>query len=84
MYYLYIARSSIDNGSYIGTTENVQKRIGEHNQGKTKSLRHRIPIILVHHEKYSDKTEARKRELQLKKNYQIRKELLSKLGFSVK
>ena len=84
MYYLYILKSIKDKGYYIGITDNHKKRLEEHNKGKTKSLKNRIPFELKYKEEYNTKTEARKREILLKKNYQIRKELLNKLGFNLK
>ena len=84
MYYLYILKSIKDKGYYIGITDNLKKRLEEHNKGKTKSLKNRIPFELKYKEEYNTKTEARKREILLKKNYQIRKELLNKLGFNLK
>jgi putative endonuclease len=84
MFYLYILKSSIDLGYYIGTTDNIDKRLKEHNSSKTKSIKHRIPLTVVHTEQFKTKTEARKREIQLKRNYKERKELLLKLGFDIK
>ncbi len=84
MNFLYILQSTKDFGYYIGITDNLEKRLKEHNQGKTKSIKNRIPFILKYSEKYKTNTEARKREILLKKNYQIRKELLKKIGFDVK
>lgn len=84
MYFLYIIKSKKDSGYYIGITDNIENRLAEHNRGKTKSTKSRIPFDFVHSEMHSTKTEARKREIQLKKNYQIRKELLQKLGFNIK
>ena len=63
---------------------NPYKRLKEHNQGKTKSINHRIPFELRYRESHLSKTEVRKREIILKKNYQIRKDLLNKLGFNFK
>ena len=71
-------------GYYIGSTNYIKKRLKEHNSGKTKSIKHRIPFILVYLEKYYSKIEVRKREIQLKRNYKARKELLAKLGFNIK
>jgi len=73
MYFLYILQSTIDFGYYIGITDNVDKRLKEHNSGKTKSIKHRILFILKYTENYVIKSEARKRELQLKRSYQTRK-----------
>ena len=84
MYYIYIIKSLKDLGYYIGSTDNINKRLKEHNQGKTKSIKHRIPFILKYTEEYSAKKEAKQREIKLKNNYQARKELLLKLGFDIK
>ncbi len=84
MYNLYILKSLKDLGYYIGITENLEKRLKEHNQGKTKSIKSRIPFSIVYSENYETKIEARRREIQLKKNYKIRKELLLKLDFNIK
>ena len=84
MYKLYVLKSLKDLGYYIGITESIKKRLKEHNLGRTKSIKHRIPFELVHTELFATKKESRKREIQLKKNYQARKELLLRLGFNVK
>ncbi|MCX6796004.1 MAG: GIY-YIG nuclease family protein [Candidatus Falkowbacteria bacterium] len=83
MHYLYIIQSLKDQGYYIGATENLEKRIKEHNSGKTKSIKNRTPFILKYKEVYENKTDARKREIELKKNYQRRKELLINIGFKI-
>lgn len=68
MFYVYILRSTLKNYHYIGSTEDLKKRLQEHNQGKTKSIKHLIPFELRYHEAYLNKTVARKRELELKRN----------------
>jgi len=84
MYFLYILRSLKDLGYYIGITDNIEKRLREHNAGKTKSNKNRIPFILIYKETYNSKSEARKREIKLKRCYQERKKLLNKIGFNLK
>lgn len=68
MYYVYVLQSKIDNTTYIGYTEDLKKRFLEHNQGKTKSIKHKILMKLIYYEAYLEKREARKRELELKNN----------------
>jgi putative endonuclease len=84
MYYLYILKSLKDLGYYIGTSDDVQGRLINHNKGKTKSIKHRVPFILKYTEQYQTKTEARKREIFLKRNYQASKALLNSIGFNLK
>jgi putative endonuclease len=84
MYYLYILQSLADLGYYIGISDNPTFRLKQHNLGKVKSTKNRMPFILKYKEGYQNKTEARKREIELKKNYQKRKVILKTLGFTVK
>jgi putative endonuclease len=81
MFYVYILKSSKDNGYYIGSCDKLELRLKNHNQGKTKSIKHRIPFELFYSEEYETRSEARKRELQLKKSYKARQNLLSKIDF---
>jgi putative endonuclease len=84
MYYLYILQSLKDFGYYIGITDDIARRLKEHNLGKTKSIKNRVPFVLKYKEEFTNKTDARKREIELKKNYQKRKELLNSIGFNLK
>ncbi len=56
-----------DQSFYVGITNNLEKRIIKHNQGKgAKYTRGRKPTKLVYFEKFKNKSEARKREIQIK------------------
>ncbi len=80
MHYVYFAKSQQDNSVYVGLTENVKARIRQHNLGKTKSLKSKLPVILIYFEAYFDKTIARKREIRLKKSWKTKEEILIRLG----
>ena len=74
-YYFYILRCS-DNTLYCGQTNNLQRRINEHNSDKSKSakyLRGKKPVKLVYSEEYVNLQEAMKREWQVKKWTQKKK-----------
>ena len=64
--YIYILKSLKDAKSYVGSTNDLTRRIGEHNTGKCKSTKARIPMELVYMEEYDTLGEARKRERFLK------------------
>ena len=83
MFYVYTAQSKKDKGLYIGFTSDLKKRIKEHNAGKTKSIKHRTPFELVYYEAYLNKIDARKREIELKKNGQQRKLLKERIKNSL-
>jgi putative endonuclease len=66
MYYVYVLKSLKDNNLYIGQTSDLEKRIDEHNSGICKSTKARIPFKIVHSETYETRSEAMKREKELK------------------
>ena len=68
MFYVYVIQSLKDKTRYIGFTSDIEKRIQDHNKGKTRSIRHKIPFELIYKEEFESKTEALKREIRLKKN----------------
>ncbi|KKQ98269.1 MAG: GIY-YIG catalytic domain protein [Candidatus Woesebacteria bacterium GW2011_GWA1_39_12] len=77
-YFLYILRTSSDT-LYIGQTNNLEKRLKEHQSKSNKSakyIRYFNSFNLVYSEKYSTRKEAMQREWQLKKWSREKKELL--------
>ena len=64
--FVYVIRSEVDGRFYVGMTENLERRLNEHNNGKTKSTKGYRPWILVHSEIHPDRITARKREKYLK------------------
>ncbi|MEI7891046.1 MAG: GIY-YIG nuclease family protein [bacterium] len=82
MHYVYIIKSRVKKYYYIGSTEDLKRRFEEHNQGKTKSIKHLIPFELMYYEAYQSKKLAIKREIDLKKNSFRKKELLGRIDNS--
>jgi len=66
MYYVYILKSKKDGKLYIGSTNNLWRRIKEHNSGLVKSTKSRLPFEIVYYEAYKSEKDARKREKNLK------------------
>jgi len=78
MHFVYIIKCS-DNSYYTGYTTNVDRRLNEHNAGSaSKITRSKLPVFLVHRESYKTKSEALKREAQIKSWPRARKEELIK------
>ncbi len=69
MYYVYALISVKHDRIYIGMTRNVNRRLKEHNAGKTKSIRYYRPWELFYTEEYVSRKEARKQEIKLKTTY---------------
>ena len=66
MYYIYIIRSQCTQRYYVGSTEIVEKRLQEHNAGKSKSTRAGVPWELIHTESFTTRSEATLKEHKIK------------------
>ena len=66
MFYVYILESKKDNSLYIGSTNNMQRRLKEHNNGEGGYTKKHMPYELVYFEAYKTESDARKREHNLK------------------
>lgn len=66
MYKLYILKSINFPKTYVGITNNLEKRIVEHNTGLTKFTSTYKPWRLIYSEDLQDKESARKREKYFK------------------
>lgn len=82
MFYLYILGSKKDKELYIGSTNNLKKRLIEHNSGKVPSTKPRIPLSLLYYEAYLAEEDARNREARLKQRGQARAQLMKRLHAS--
>ena len=65
-YYIYVLLSLKDNNFYIGYTQDLQKRLKEHNTKNNRSTRNRIPLKLIYAEACLNKDDAERREDYLK------------------
>ena len=76
--YLIISNKNSKKKSYVGYTNNLKKRLYDHNIGKgAKSTRGRKWKI-IYFEKYSSKSKAMIREYYLKKDRNLRKKIISR------
>lgn len=66
MNYTYILWSSRFHKYYIGSTNNLVKRVKEHNSGKSAYTKKGIPWRIIKVEEYLTKKEAYKREMEIK------------------
>ncbi|MDD6156724.1 MAG: GIY-YIG nuclease family protein [Lachnospiraceae bacterium] len=74
--YTYMLRCS-DDTFYIGWTNDLEKRLKAHNEGKgAKYTKSRRPVELVYYEAFSTKQEAMSREFHLKQLSRKEKEQL--------
>ena len=65
--YTYILKCS-DKSLYTGWTNNLDKRVEDHNSGKgAKYTRSRRPVVLAYYEQFDTKEEAMRREWEIKR-----------------
>ena len=79
MNYTYIVKCN-DGTLYTGWTNNLEKRIKDHNDGKgAKYTKARLPVELVYYETFETKEEAMSREYAIKRlSRREKKELIGK------
>ena len=66
MNYTYIVKCC-DGSLYTGWTNNIEKRINDHNNGKgAKYTKSRRPVVLAYYEEFHTKEEAMRREWEIK------------------
>jgi putative endonuclease len=66
MHYLYVLKSKKDSHLYVGNTNNLQRRLAEHNRGRIVSTKKYKPFALVYYEAYLHRKDAIEREDKLK------------------
>ena len=66
MFYVYILQTEYNDELYVGCTNNLQKRFQEHNSGKVKSTKAKLPYKLIHYEAFINKEDSFQREQFLK------------------
>lgn len=65
-YFVYILESLVDQSYYIGVTNNLYRRLQEHNSGHSKYTKTKRPYKIVYSEGFYDIKEAYQKEKYLK------------------
>ena len=79
MFFVYILKSEKDGGLYIGRTNNLERRIREHNSGKVPSTKARRPFEIATYFTTETELESVLLERKYKKGYK-REEIKLKYG----
>ena len=81
-YFVYLIVSNLKNNkkfSYVGYTKDLKKRLYLHNVGKGAKFTRGKKWKLVYYKKFDSRSKAMKNEYKLKKNYRLRKEIISEI-----
>lgn len=81
-YYTYLLECA-DKTLYCGYTDDVEKRVRTHNSGKgAKYTKSRLPVRCVYFEEHTSKSDATRREYEIKKLTRMEKlELIKDFEF---
>ncbi|OGK20295.1 excinuclease ABC subunit C [Candidatus Roizmanbacteria bacterium RIFCSPHIGHO2_02_FULL_37_13b] len=62
MYYTYVLESLKDKSLYKGYTDNLKRRLQEHNHREVDSTKYKIPWKVIYYEAYLNQQDATSRE----------------------
>lgn len=80
MFFVYIIQSLASHQIYIGSTNQLQRRLEEHNAGKNFSTKSSLPWKYIYYEAYANERAARLREKRLKYNGNAVREVKQRIG----
>ncbi len=83
MFYVYVLKSQKDTELYVGSTNDLKRRVSEHQNGKSFSTQFRRPFELIYYEAYKNEKDAREREQGLKLRGNARRFLKERIARSL-
>ena len=66
MYIVYVLKSKNFPKSYVGITDNLERRLAQHNDSNSFYTKRYVPWFVIYKEEYENRVEARTREKYLK------------------
>ncbi|NOX90659.1 MAG: GIY-YIG nuclease family protein [Calditrichaeota bacterium] len=66
MFFVYILQSEKTLRFYVGSSQDFQDRLIEHNRGFVRSTKHGIPWKIIHTESFNTRAEAYRKERKIK------------------
>ena len=79
MSYFYVILSLTDKSLYFGSTDNLRRRIEDHNKGKSQYTKNKGPWKLIYYEAYESLKKARFREWKVKNSAHEYKKLKERI-----
>jgi putative endonuclease len=79
MWYIYMLKSRAKEWYYVGSTNDLSRRLAEHNNGKVTSTKAFVPYDVVHTESFEEESSARLREREIKQRRILKEEIVRRL-----
>ena len=83
VFYFYVLQSIRDRNLYFGYSEDLRKRVKDHNGGRVPATKNRRPMECVYYEAYKSEKDARERERQIKRRAKAHIGLKRRLNHSL-
>jgi len=83
MYYVYFIKSLNRDFFYVGITDDLRRRMREHNSRKEISTKYYAPFKLIYYEAYRSKKDALIREKKLKHHGAVIGHLKKRIKYSL-
>ncbi len=83
MFYVYVIKSKKDKSIYIGYTDDLKRRMKEHNSGMSEYTKNKYPYEVIYYESYKHKADARYREDNLRRFAQSYSQLKKRIKNSL-
>ncbi len=78
--WVYAIKSKLNGELYFGSTNDLRKRLKDHNDGKVMSTSRYKPWILLYYEAYKSEKLAKDREKKIKQHGNAKRELVKRAG----
>ena len=62
MFHVYVLRSEKTGRRYVGSSQDIEARLQQHNTGQSLATKHGAPWKLIHQEEFPTRAEAVRRE----------------------
>lgn len=82
MFYVYVLKSKLNGDIYVGFTKDLRNRLKLHNSKRVKSTKGYVSWILIYYEAYASKSDAIRREKELKL-HAAKEKLFEQIKFSI-
>lgn len=69
MYYVYVLRSEVSGQWYTGSTDDLRKRLSQHNRKESNWTKRGVPWAIIYYEASLTESDARNREKYLKSGF---------------
>jgi len=79
MFFVYLLKSLKDRNHYVGQTDDINRRVDEHNSGKVTSTKYRRPLVLVGYKMFNTRSESRWFEYQVKHHGDRKKKFIKEV-----